>query len=152
MVVRILALCAMLFSASVAASADDLLIERVNAKFSYTWLALDKTIKAHNYKSAYLQRCDFALNERHYKSDKYRILFFGKYDEMKTMSKKYPELTPFFPLKVTVMEEGTHTLVIATPPIILLPLVKTDEDRMTVFRWQEDMKSILSQVKSQYQQ
>ncbi len=151
MVVRALALCAMLLTTSVFANHGELLIERVNAKFSYAWLALEKTIKAHNYKSAYLQRCDFALNERHYKSDKYRILFFGQYDEMKSMSKKYPELVPFFPLKITAMEEGEHSLIIATPPITLLPLVKTDEDRMTVFRWQEDMKSILKQVKRQYQ-
>ena len=151
MVVRVIALCAMLLVTSVFAShQEELLIERVDAKFSFTWLALDKTIKAHNYKAAYLQRCDFALNERHYKSDKYRILFFGKYEEMKRMSKKYPELVPFFPLKITVMEEGDHTLIIATPPIVLLPLVKTDEDRMIVFRWNEDMKSILDQVKSQY--
>lgn len=150
MVVKVLALCGLILSSSVFAGHDQLLIERVNAKFSYSWLALDKTIKAHNYKAAYLQRCDFAMNERHYKSDKYRILFFGKYDEMKLMSKKYPEMTPFFPLKITVMEEGTHSLLIATPPITLLPLVKTNKDRMTIFRWNEDMQSILSQVKSQY--
>ncbi|SMN15952.1 hypothetical protein CRYPA_1900 [uncultured Candidatus Thioglobus sp.] len=151
MVIKTLALCALMLSSSVFSSShDELLIERVNAKFSYTWLALNKTIKAHNYKSAYLQRCDFAMNERHYKSDKYRIVFFGKYDEMKRMSKKYPQLSPFFPLKITVMEESKHTLIIATPPITLLPLVDTNEDRMTVFRWNEDMKSILKQVKSQY--
>jgi hypothetical protein len=150
MVVKVLALCGLILSSSVFAGHDQLLIERVNAKFSYSWLALDKTIKAHNYKAAYLQRCDFAMNERHYKSDKYRILFFGKYDEMKSMSEKYPEMTPFFPLKITVMEEGTHSLLIATPPIALLPLVKTNKDRMTIFRWNEDMQSILSQVKSQY--
>ncbi|WP_300029453.1 hypothetical protein [Candidatus Thioglobus sp.] len=151
MVVRALALCVLMFTTSVFANHGELLIERVNAKFSYTWLALDKTIKAHNYKAAYLQRCDFALNERHYKSDKYRILFFGQYDEMKRMTDKYPELAPFIPLKITVMEEGAHSLIIATPPITLLPLVTTNEDRMTIFRWNEDMKSILNQVKSQYQ-
>lgn len=152
MVIRILILQMLLLAGSVFAGHDDLLIERVNAKFSYAWSALDKTIRAYHYKPAYLQRCDFALNERHYKSDKYRILFFGKYDEMKKMSKKYPEIVPFFPLRMTVMEEGTHTLVIATSPMTLLSLVKTNEERMTIFRWQEDMKSILKQVKSQYQQ
>jgi len=150
MVVRILTLCVLIFASTVSASYDELLIERVNAKFSYTWLALDKTIKANGYKAAYLQRCDFALKERHYKSDKYRILFFGQYDEMKEMTHKYPKLAPFFPLKVTVMEEGTHTLIIATPPITLLSLVETDEDRMLIFRWNEDVKSILKQVKNQY--
>ncbi len=150
MVARVLALCFLIFTSMVSAEHDELLIERVNAKFSYTWLALNKTIKAHNYKSAYLQRCDFALNERHYKSGKYRILFFGKYDEMKQLTDRYPEMTPFIPLKITVMEEGTHTLIIATPPITLLPLVKTNKDRMIIFRWNEDMKNILKQIKSQY--
>jgi uncharacterized protein (DUF302 family) len=150
MVVRILALWVLIFTSNAFANQGELLIERVNAKFSYTWLALDKTIKANGYKAAYLQRCDFALNERHYKSDKYRILFFGQYDEMQAMSKKYPKLSPFFPLKITAMEEGVHTLIIATPPITLLPLVETDEDRMQIFRWNEDMKNILKQVKNQY--
>ncbi|MBT3276715.1 hypothetical protein [Candidatus Thioglobus sp.] len=150
MVVRVFALCVLMFASVASAGHNELLIERVNAKFSYTWLALDKTIKANGYKAAYLQRCDFALNERHYKSDKYRILFFGQYDEMKRMSAKYPKLSPFFPLKITVMEEGKHTLIIAAPPITLLPLVKTDEDRMLIFRWNEDMKNILKQVKNQY--
>ncbi len=135
MVARILVLFAILLSTSVFSNHNELLIERVNTKFSYTWLALDKTIKAHNYKPAYLQRCDFALNERHYKTDKYRILFFGKYDEMKSMSKKYPGLAVFFPLKITVMEEGKHTLIIATPPITLLPLVDSGEDSLTIFYW-----------------
>jgi len=151
MVVRAFLLTFLLFTTSAFSASDDLLIERVNAKFSYTWLALNKSIKAHNYKSAYLQRCDFALNERHYKSDKYRILFYGKYDEMKAMGKKYPALTPYLPLKVTVMEEGKHTLVMATPPLTLLSMVDTNDDRMTILRWNEDMKSILNQVKAQYQ-
>ncbi len=72
-------------------------------------------------------------------------MFFGKYDEMKKMSKKYPEIVPFFPLRVTVMEEGAHTLMIVTPPITLLPLVQTNEERMTIFSCQEDIKSILKQ-------
>ncbi len=152
MVIRILILHIVLLSGLLFAEYEELLIERVNAKFSYAWSALDKTIIAYHYKPSYLQRCDFALNERHYKSDKYRILFFGKYDEMKKMSKKYPEIVPFFPLRITVMEEGVHTLMITTPPITLLPLVQTNEDRMIIFRWQEDIKSILKQVKSQYQQ
>ncbi|WP_201342154.1 hypothetical protein [Abyssogena phaseoliformis symbiont] len=50
------------------------------------------------------------------------------------------------------MEEGAYTLMIVIPPIALLPLVQTNEERMTIFRWQEDIKSILKQVKSQYQQ
>ena len=150
MVVRALTLCLALFASSAFAQHDNLLIERADAKFSYVWLAINKTLKAHNYRSAYLQRCDFALNERHYKSDKYRILFYGNYDEVKRLSKKYPKLVPFLPLKITVMEEGSHTLMIATPPITLLPLVDSNEDRMTIFRWQEDLKNILKQVRSQY--
>ena len=151
MVIRALLLSLTLLSSTAFSAENGLLIERVNAKFSYAWLALSKSIKAHKYKSAYLQRCDFALNERHYKSDKYRILFYGNYDEMKLLSHKYPELVPYFPLKVTVMEEGKHTLMIATPPLTLMPLVETNEERMMILRWNEDMKSIFKQVKAQYE-
>ena len=151
MVIRALLLSLALLSSTAFSAENGLLIERVNAKFSYAWLALSKSIKAHKYKSAYLQRCDFALNERHYKSDKYRILFYGNYDEMKPLSHKYPELVPYFPLKVTVMEEGKHTLMIATPPLTLMPLVETNEERMMILRWNEDMKSIFKQVKAQYE-
>ena len=150
MVIRSLILALSLLSTSAFSANDELLLERVNAKFSYAWTALSKSIKAHNYKSAYLQRCDFALNERHYKSDKYRILFYGDYQEMKQLSRKYPELAPYFPLKFTAMEEGKHTLIVGTAPIVLLPLVETNEERMIIFRWHEDMKSILKQVKAQY--
>jgi uncharacterized protein (DUF302 family) len=150
MVIRIFTLCAILLSGSIFAVHDKLLIERVDANFADTWAALSETVAAYHYQEAYLQRCDFALKERHYKSDKYRILFFGQYDEIKKMSKKYPKITPFLPLKVTVMEEGGHTLMIATPPITLSSLVKTHDDRMIIFRWQEEMKSILKQVKDQF--
>ena len=150
MVMRSLILALSLLTSSVFAASDNLLLERINTQFSHAWMALSKSIKAHNYKSAYLQRCDFALNERHYKSDKYRILFYGDYQEMKDLSRKYPELVPYFPLKLTVMEEGKHTLIVGTAPITLMPLVETDEERMIILRWHEDMKSILKQVKAQY--
>lgn len=150
MVIRILTLCLFLITSGVSADHNELWLERVNAKFDYTWLALNKTIRAHNYKSAYLQRCDFALNERQYKSDKYRVLFFGKYNEIKSLSKSYPEIVPFLPLKFTVMEEGKHTLLIATQPITLLPLVDNNKDRLTILRWQEDVKNIMRQVRDQY--
>ncbi len=33
------------------------------------------------------------------------------------------------------MEKGKHTLIIATPPITLLPLVDSGEDSLTIFYW-----------------
>ncbi len=141
----------MLLSATTFAVYNKILTERVDANFVDTWAALNETIVAYHYHPAYFQRCDFALNKLNYKSDKYRILFFGEYDEIKKMSNKYPEIVPFLPLKITVMEEGNYTLLIATPPIILSSLVKTNDERMTIFRWQEDIKSILKQVRRQFQ-
>jgi uncharacterized protein (DUF302 family) len=139
----------LLFS-SFSLAIDSFNVVRVNTNFNNTWQALNDKVDEYNYKTAYLQRCDFALNERDYKSDKYRILFFGEYKKMEYLSRKYPAIVPYLPLKVVVMAEGDNTIIINNPLQILLPTLE-DKDKEIINKWQQDLDKIFAEIKTEYE-
>jgi uncharacterized protein (DUF302 family) len=139
----------LLFS-SFSLAIDSFNVVRVNTNFNNTWQALNDKVDEYNYKTAYLQRCDFALNERDYKSDKYRILFFGEYKKMEYLSRKYSAIVPYLPLKVVVMAEGDNTIIINNPLQILLPTLE-DKDKEIINKWQQDLDKIFAEIKTEYE-
>jgi len=130
-------------------NADEFLSKKINANFNQTWYSLYKTVKDFGYKTTYLQKCDVALKQRKYESDKYRILFFGEYRNMEYLSKKYPEIVPFLPLKTVVIEEKGSTLLLSNPPNILLEIVKGGDIHI-INKWQKDMENIFTVIKNRY--
>jgi uncharacterized protein (DUF302 family) len=141
---------ALLFLAFNSTANDEFLTKKINANFNQTWYSLFAEVKQAKLKTAYLQRCDFALKQRKYKSDKYRILFFGEYEKMEYLSNKYPEIVPFLPLKAIVIEESKNqTLLLANPPNLLLEIVK-GKDGDIIKKWQKDMEVIFENINRRY--
>jgi uncharacterized protein (DUF302 family) len=131
---------------------DTFLTKQVSANFSQTWHSLYTEVKSAGYTTTYLQRCDFALKERKYDSDKYRILFFGEYENMHYLSHKYPLLIPYLPLKMVVVEDGKQsTTLVANPPNMLLEVVKNQVDKKIIQKWQQDMQKIMQNIQNRYQ-
>ena len=147
MVKIVLATLFLMFSATASA---ELIISRVNTDFNNTWKSIKKTINAYNYKTAFIQKCDFALKERNYHSDKYRLFFYGNHEEMDSVMQKNPNLAAFLPIKLVVMQEGKYSLIIAESPIEYISLAEDSDSKLLLFKWDKDLRKILAQIKQEF--
>ena len=56
------------------------------------------------------------LERRDFKSDMYRVVYFGKYEEVRRATASHPTLIPFLPLNITIFAEGDQTILVASHP------------------------------------
>ena len=88
---RLLNIClVVLFALSAQVSAEELMMVRVKQSFPETMLKFQEVIKEHGYKLSRVQRVDIGLSNMGYKTDKYRIVFFGKEDQNRWIIAKHP--------------------------------------------------------------
>ena len=126
--------------------ATDLHMARSSASFPETMLKLQETIRNMGYKVSRVQRVDIGLTASGYKTDKYRVVFYGKTEEVTRLSKKYPFLVPYLPLKIAIFAEGEETLMVALSPLLLddasAPALKP-----VLARWEKDVAKIMSTMR-----
>lgn len=128
--------------------AEDLLMARTPATFPETMLKLQTVLKKHGYTLSRVQRVDIGLTAKGYKTDKYRVVFFGREDEVKLITKKYPELIPYLPYKIAIFAEKEETLMVASNPEILFSDAK-GELKNIIKRWHKDLTSIFRDMRSE---
>ena len=90
----IIFLC-LLLSVTRLAQAEEIVITRSMLAFPEAMLALQESIRAHGYTVSRVQRIDIGLTGMGYKTDKYRIVFAGKIDEIRELTEKAPQLTAY---------------------------------------------------------
>lgn len=140
----LLVLCAL---CAFTARAEDMLMVRARAQFEESMAALQQAINAQGYTLSRVQRVDIGLTEFGYKTDKYRVVFFGKPEEIRGLSERYPELIPHLPLQVAIFAEGEETLLVAANPLYL-GSAYADAGLAPVFtRWEQDLRAILEAVR-----
>ncbi len=127
--------------------ASDLLMVRSSQPFAETMLALQNAMSSMGYTVSRVQHVDQGLTAFGYETDLYRVVFFGKPDEMRTLSRTHPELIPYLPLKVAIFAEEIETLVVASDPIIFGNLYPDDDLQKTFARWSRDLRFIFEQVR-----
>jgi len=132
---------------STSAHADDLMIVRSLQTFPEAMVTLQSSIHEHGYQITRVQRVDIGLTKKGYVTDKYRIVFVGKKDEIQYITSKYPELIPFMPPKITVFAEGEHTLMVTANPRILAGMVD-EKDRAIFSRWESDVYSVFDDIRN----
>ena len=130
------------------ASADEMMMARVPQDFPEAMLKLQELLKKQGYTVSRVQRVDIGLTKSGYKTDKYRVVFFGKADEISHISKHYPEITPYLPLKIAMFAEAGDTMMISTNPNILAPNAKK-ELKQQLLAWEKDLQSIFKEMKLQ---
>ncbi len=91
-VVAFLALAAI---ASQAANTQGLLMARTDLEFPEAMATLQRSIAEHGYRVSRVQRVDYGLTRRGFKTDRYRVVFFGKADETSQLVRKHPEMIQF---------------------------------------------------------
>jgi uncharacterized protein (DUF302 family) len=121
--------------------ASDLIMARSHEKFPEAMLTLQTSIKEHGYTVARVQRIDIGLTGMGYGTDKYRVVFVGKKDEIQYLTKKYPDLTAYLPPKVSIFAEEGDTVVVTANPYIYKEMVD-DEDKLIFDRWENDIYSV----------
>ena len=125
-----------------AVFASNLIMARSHEKFPEAMLTLQSSIKEHGYTVARVQRIDIGLTGMGFKTDKYRVVFVGKKDEIQYLTKKYPELTPYMPPKVSIFAVDEDTVVITVNPAVYKDMIDDEEDRRIFDRWENDVYSV----------
>jgi uncharacterized protein (DUF302 family) len=143
---RLLALLALLV-ASAAASADNMIMGRAALRAEIVLEYVKSSIEEHGYSIAHVQLCDGGMKDFGYSSDVYRVVFFGKIDEVRSISERHPELVSYLPLKIAVIAEKDETLLSVLNPEALAPFFSDRELQIQFSRWHSDLKSIFRDVR-----
>ena len=98
--------------------------------------------------AARVQRIDIGLTGMGYKTDKYRIVFAGKYDEIREICDKVPELVAYMPPKISIFAEGDQTILVTPHPSLYAGIAGDRLDPVMFHRWASDLESILHDVRT----
>ena len=143
---RLLALCLLfVFAISAPASAEELMMTRVMQSFPETMLKLQEVIKQHGYQLSRVQRVDIGLANMGYKTDKYRVVFFGKEKQNRWIIAHHPELIAYLPLKVAIYAEEEDTLLVS-PNLEILIAAKDPKLKKIVEGWQHDLQNMFREM------
>jgi len=130
------------------AIAEDLLMARVPMTFPEAMLKLQSTLKKYNHTLSRVQRVDIGLTAKGYKTDKYRIVFYGQADEIRQLADEHPQLIPYLPHKIAIFAEDEETMLVAVNPEMLF---LTDDPKLqaTMKKWHEDLQLIFKDMRQE---
>lgn len=133
---------------SVAALASDLLMVRTQQNFPEAMLALQTSVKEHGYSVTRVQRIDIGLTGMGYKTDKYRIVFVGKPEEIQYLINKYPVMAAYMPPKVSIFAEKNETVLVTANPKIYADMMDNEKDKILFKRWESDIYSVFEDIRN----
>lgn len=137
----------LLVALSAPVAADDMLLARVALDAEVVIAYVESSVEEHGYRIAHRQTCDSGLGDVGYQSDFYQVVFFGKAEEVRSISASHPELVSHLPLKLAVIAERDETLMTALNPEALAPYFANAEVQIQLARWHSDLVSIFDDVK-----
>ncbi len=147
---RILSACMLLICsllASLQANAGGLLMARSAEQAEVSMSVLQDALKSYGYTIAHVQKCDGGMEEFDYKTDYYRVVFFGKIEEVRPIIDKHPEMAAYLPLKITVFAENQESVLVALDPLQLTTFFNDAELSVQFVRWHNDLRAILDEVR-----
>lgn len=131
----------------VPATAGDLMMARVNRLFPEAMTLLQSAISSRGYTVTRLQQVNENLQRREFKSDMYRVVYFGKYEEVRQATARNPGLIPFLPLNITIFAEGDQAILVTSHPQMLRDFFPDPELKPLFERWEKDMLEIMDEVR-----
>lgn len=129
------------------ATAGDLLMARVDKLFPEAMTQLQSAISSRGYTITRLQEVNENLERRDFKSDMYRVVYFGKHEEVSKAAARQPGLIPFLPLNVTIFAEGEQTIMVASHPAQLRRYFPDPALKTLFERWENDVVAIMDEVR-----
>lgn len=136
---------ALLFCTPVLSS--DLLMVRVDRMFPEAMTLLQSAISARGNTITRLQEVNENLQRREFQSDMYRVVYFGRYEEVSQAAARNPQLVPFLPLNITIFAEGDETIMVAGHPQMLRAFFPDPELQPLFERWEKEMVAIMDEVR-----
>ena len=135
-------------TASTAWASDQLMTVRAEQSFAVTLEQAQAALQDNGFKVAHVQRCDKGMEGMGYDTDKYRVIFFGRLQEVRELTKRYPQLIPLFPFKLAVYAEGEDTMMSVMNPEGLTDILQADETlAKQLASWSDEFASVLAQVR-----
>lgn len=140
----------LLFFSSIinALTNSELLMVRSNQGFPETMSLLQETIKKQGYTLSRVQRVDIGLTKSGYITDKYRVVFFAKNDELQYLSEHHPEIIPYLPHKIAIFAENDETILITTNPSVFSDIFNSKELDPYFKRWEADLHAIFKHIQT----
>lgn len=127
-------------------AAEELLMARISQPFPEAMNSLQQAIRARGYTVSRVQRVDVGLTASGFQTAEYRIVFFGKTDEIRALSAAYPEVIPYLPLNIVIFAEGDDTLILTTNPLKLGEFFDKPGLRTQFRSWEKDLRAIFDDV------
>lgn len=144
---KVLGVINLIFFTGFAYSAE-MLMARTGQSFPEAMLKLQEELKKSGYTISRVQRVDIGLTKSGYQTDKYRIVFFGKSDEVKLLSDRHPELIPHLPWKIAIFAEDEDTLLVSVDPTLFTDK-QHPESYKILRRWSDDIQSIFDVLRQE---
>jgi uncharacterized protein (DUF302 family) len=126
--------------------AEEIVMTRSVLAFPEAMLALQESIRAHGYTVSRVQRIDIGLTGMGYKTDKYRVVFAGKIEEIRELTDKAPQLTAYLPPKIAIFAEGDQTVLVTINPLLYADIAGDAIDPIIFSHWESDLRSIFHDV------
>ena len=128
--------------------AEDLLMARSPMTFPEAMLKLQSTLKKYDHTLSRVQRVDIGLTAKGYKTDKYRIVFYGNAEEIRQLADKHPKLIPYLPHKIAIFAEEEETMLVAVNPEMLID-TKDPKLQAILKKWHTDLQLILKDMREE---
>ncbi len=127
--------------------ASELLMVRSQQSFPEAMLTLQTSIKDHGYEITRVQRIDIGLTGMGYKTDKYRVVFVGKPEEIQYLVDKYPVLAAYMPPQISIFAESGETVLVTANPMIYAEMIDNEKDKVLFKRWESDVYSVFDDIR-----
>jgi uncharacterized protein (DUF302 family) len=128
---------------------DKLLSVRTSQQFDVALEQVQQVLTRHGFQVAHIQKCDSGLEGMGYKTDDYKIVVFGRLEEVRALSKQYPDLVPLFPFKLAVYTDGDDTVLSVLNPEAVAPLMATDPVlQQQLSTWGKDFRAVLTDMET----
>lgn len=128
-------------------SASDLLMVRTQQSFPEAMLTLQTSIREHGYAVTRVQRIDIGLTGMGYKTDKYRVVFVGKPEEIQHLVDKYPVLSAYMPPKISIFAEQGETVLVTVNPMVYADMIDDEAGKVMFRRWESDVYSVFDDIR-----
>lgn len=131
---------------STSAQAENMIMLRLDQSFDNTMILMKEKLNEYGYKIAHIQKCDGGLTDSGYQTDLYKSIFFGKFQEMRDLTRDHPELIPYLPLKIAVIKEKDTILMVSLNPSTLSDFFPNNDLQIQFGRWESDIRAIFEEM------
>ena len=130
------------------ATAEQLLIIRAPQSYPEAMSTLQTAISARGYKITRVQNIDAGITKTGHIIDYYKVVFYGKPDEVARIAREHPELIPYLPLNIVIFAEDTNTVVATNRPDVLADFFPDPALKPMFMAWEKDLIEIFDEVRA----